>query len=46
MKRKKKKEISAQLSLDSFSVESDEKKLEKLKNQRGMYQEVLALTRG
>lgn len=39
----KEKEISAQLSLDSFSVESDEKKLEKLKSQRGMYEEVLAL---
>lgn len=37
------KEISAQLSLDSFNVESDEKKLEKLKNQRAMYEEVLGI---
>ena len=39
----KEKEISAQLSLDGLSVESDEKKLEKLKNQRAMYEEVLSI---
>lgn len=39
----KEKEISAQLSLYCFNVESDEKKLEKLKNQRAMYEEVLGI---